>query len=128
MPVRGLCIVAWLWRNRIKIVIWLAAAIINVADTLMGVFCENNAWTYSKRELSMFIRLGMRNQTIYKSKDILILIVWTSIGTLGIYLQNGIVFRNDFLSMSISTYSLYMYVETTAYKFRIYSMILTMKE
>jgi hypothetical protein len=62
----------------------------------------------------------------YKSKDI-ILIVWTSIGTLDIYLQNGIVFMNDFLwiySMSILTY---LYVETTAYKFRIYSMI-TMNE
>ena len=57
----------------------------------------------------------------YKSKDIIILIVWTSIGTLGIYLQNGIVFMNDFLSIySILTY---LYVETTAYKFLIYSMI-----
>jgi hypothetical protein len=32
---------------------------------LMRVFCENYAWTYAKRELSMFIRFGMRNQTIY---------------------------------------------------------------
>jgi hypothetical protein len=55
-------VVAWLWGNRIEI--WLAAAIINVADTLMRVFCENYAGTYAKRELSMFIRFGMRNQTI----------------------------------------------------------------
>jgi hypothetical protein len=53
-------VVAWLCGNRIEIVTWLAAAIINVADTLMRVFCENYAW----RELSMFIRFGMRNQTI----------------------------------------------------------------
>ena len=31
---------------------------------LMRVFCENYAWTYAKRELSMFIRFGMRNRTI----------------------------------------------------------------
>ena len=43
----------------------------------------------------------------------------------GYILTNGIVFMNDFLSIySILTY---LYVETTAYKFRIYSMI-TMKE
>ena len=62
----------------------------------------------------------------YKSKDI-ILIVWTSIGTLDIYLQNGIVFMNDFLSIYSMSILTYLYVETTAYKFRIYSMI-TMKE
>jgi hypothetical protein len=96
-------VVAWLWGNRIEIVIWLAAAIINVADTLMRVFCENYAWTCAKRKLSMLIRFGMRNQAIY-SKDIIILIVWTSIGTLGIYLQNGIVFMNDFLSIRVWVY------------------------
>ena len=45
-------------------------------------------------------------------------------------IQNGIVFMNDFLSiysMSILTYLYQLYVETTAYKFRIYSMI-TVKE
>jgi hypothetical protein len=68
-------VVAWLWGNRIEIVIWLAAGIINVADTLMRVFCENCAWTYVKRELSMFIRFGIRKIQQYKSKDI-ILIVW----------------------------------------------------
>jgi hypothetical protein len=35
----------------------------------------------------------------YKTKDI-ILIVWKIIGTLGIYLQNGMVFMNDFLLIS----------------------------
>ena len=44
-----------------------------------------------------------------------------------IYLQNGIVFMNDFLSIYSMSILTYLYVETTAYKFRIYSMI-TMKE
>jgi hypothetical protein len=64
----------------------------------------------------------------YKSKDIIILIVWTSNGTLGIYLQNGMVFMNDFLSIYSMSILTYLYVETTAYKFRIYFIILTMKE
>jgi hypothetical protein len=31
-------VVAWLWGNRIEIVIWLAAAIINAADTINACF------------------------------------------------------------------------------------------
>jgi hypothetical protein len=104
-------VVAWLWGNRIEIVIWLAAAIINAADTINACFF---------RELRVDIREdGIINVyqiwnafsiKQYKSKDI-ILIVWKMIGTLGIYLQNGMVFMNDFLSI----YSMsILYVETTA--------------
>jgi hypothetical protein len=105
-------VVAWLWGNRIEIVIWLAAAIINVADTLMRVFCENYAWTYAKS--SLLRRLSMGSSEQYKSKDIIILIVWTSIGTLGMYLQDGLVFMNDFLSIDSMSILTYLYVETTA--------------
>jgi hypothetical protein len=45
------------------------------------------------------------------------------IGTLDIYLQIGIVFMNDFLSIYSMSILTYMYVETKAYKLRIYSMI-----
>jgi hypothetical protein len=48
----------------------------------------------------------------YKSKDI-ILIVLKIIATLGIYLQNGMVFMNDFLSIC-SMYCSILFVETTA--------------
>ena len=64
MPVRGLRSGMTLGKsNRNRYLIGYRDHI-NVADTLMRVFCENYAGTYAKRELSMFIRFGMRNQTI----------------------------------------------------------------
>jgi hypothetical protein len=63
MPVRGLgCGMTLGKSNRNRYLIGCRDH--QCCRTLMRVFCENYAWSYAKRELSMFIRFGMRNQTI----------------------------------------------------------------
>jgi hypothetical protein len=91
-------VVAWLWGNRIEIVIWLAAVIINAADTINACFFARITRGHTRRENYQCLSDLECEIKQYKSKDI-ILIVWKSIGTLGIYLQNGMVFMNDFLSI-----------------------------
>jgi hypothetical protein len=110
-------VVAWLWGNRIEIVIWLAVAIINVADTLMRVFCESTR-KHTRRENYQCLSDLECEIKQYKSKDIILLIVWTSIGTLGIYLKNGIVFMNDFLSIYSMSILTYLYVMSLIWKRR----------
>jgi hypothetical protein len=82
---------------------WLPRSAV-LPTQLMRVFCENYAWTsritrgHTRRENYQCLSDLECEIKQYKSKDI-ILIVWKIIGTLGIYLQNGMVFMNDFLSI-----------------------------
>jgi hypothetical protein len=109
MPVRGLCSGMTLGKsNRNRYLIgcrdhWLPTQLMRVFLRELRVDIREVRIIWCLSDLECEIKQ-------YKSKDI-ILIVWKIIGTLGIYLQNGMVFMNDFLSI----YSMsILYVETTA--------------
>jgi hypothetical protein len=98
-------VVAWLWGNRIEIVIWLANTIINVAYILMQFFARIRRGHTRRDNYQCLSDLECEIKK-YKCKDI-ILIVWKSIGTLGIYLQNGMVFWMTFYRSTIWVYCMW---------------------
>ena len=63
MPVRGLCSGMTLGKSK-SLIDWLR--VINAADTINACFLRELRVDilYAKRELSMFIRFGIRNRTI----------------------------------------------------------------